>query len=287
MTKADGNGPITRNWLVTGCSAGFGRALAGLLLERGQNVTLTARDPATLTALVEAFPNTGMAVRLDVNSADAITEAVDAAHRRFGAIDVLINNAGAGHLGMVEDAPVDDARALMETNYFGALAMIKAVVPEMVARRAGQIVNIGSVSGRIGLPGIGYYCASKFALAGLSDSLAAELAPLGIQVTLAELGPFETNFARAMTCVPFSEHYDLASLAEEAGNSAWAQGGEPAELGAAALLKAIVDPSPPRRLILGQQALEILDKHDARRQAEARRWLPTSKLEDTDVAAPA
>jgi NAD(P)-dependent dehydrogenase (short-subunit alcohol dehydrogenase family) len=267
-----------RTWLVTGCSTGFGRALAELLLERGERVVATARRPETLADLVAPHGERALALKLDVTRPDQIEAATAAARARFGAIDVLVNNAGGGQIGTVEDAPIENARAMMETNLFGALAMIKAVLPEMRARGSGQIVNIGSVAGQIGFAAIGYYCASKFALAGLTESLAAELAPLGIAVTLAELGPFSTEFASSMTVVPPSPHYDLAALAEAGGNAAWKTGDDP-RAGAAVLLAALADPAPPRRLIIGQQGLDVVKLHDARRRAERERWDVKAKLD--------
>jgi NAD(P)-dependent dehydrogenase (short-subunit alcohol dehydrogenase family) len=267
----------TRTWLVTGCSSGFGRALAQLLLERGEQVVATARDPAAVADLVAACPERGLAVALDVTDPAAVQDAVEAARERFGAIEVLVNNAGYGEMGVVEATPVAVARALMETNFFSVVTLIQAVLPQMRARGAGQIVNIGSVAGQIGFPALGYYCASKFALAGLTESLAAELAPLGIGVTLAELGPFATNFAGAMRFNPVPAGYDLAALAQAAGNADWGAGDDP-RLGAAALLAALDAPAPPVRLILGEPGLKVAALHDARRAEARERWLPTSRL---------
>jgi NAD(P)-dependent dehydrogenase (short-subunit alcohol dehydrogenase family) len=267
-----------RTWLVTGCSTGFGRALAELLLARGEQVVVTARKPEVLDWLVAAHEMRALALGLDVTRAEEVAGAVEAARQRFGTIDVLVNNAGCGQVGTVEDTPIEAARAALETNFLGALAMMKAVLPEMLERRSGQIVNIGSVAGRIGFPALGYYSASKFALSGLSESLAAELSPLGIKVTLAELGPFATDFTRSMAIVPPSPHYDLAALGREAGNSEWGTGNDPRE-GAEALLAALDHPSPPRRLILGQPGLDVVALHEARRREEQECWLGVSRLE--------
>jgi NAD(P)-dependent dehydrogenase (short-subunit alcohol dehydrogenase family) len=267
-----------QTWLITGCSTGFGRALAELLLERGERVVATARKSETLDALVAAHEPRVLALKLDVTRQDDIVSVVATARERFGVIDVLVNNAGYGHLGTVEEAPIEDARAMMETNYFGTLAMIRAVLPEMIARRAGQIVNVGSVAGQVGFPALGYYCASKFALAGLTESLGAEVAPLGIKVTLAELGPFVTEFVGSMSVVPPAPHYDMAALAKIAGNGAWSVGDDP-RAGAAALLAALADPAPPRRLILGQEGLVTVELHDGYRGAERARWMNATKLE--------
>jgi NAD(P)-dependent dehydrogenase (short-subunit alcohol dehydrogenase family) len=273
-----------QTWLITGCSTGFGRALAELLLARGERVVATARRRETLDDLVAAYRERALALRLDITRPEDIAEALAAAQDRFGAIDVLVNNAGYGGLGTIEDAPLDEARALFETNVFGTLAMIRAVLPGMIARRAGRIVNIGSVAGQIGFPALGHYSASKFALAGLTESLAAEVAPLGIAVTLAELGPFATHFTSSMAFVAPSPHYDLAALSIEAGNSEWGAGDDP-RAGAAALLAALAGPAPPRRLILGRAGLDVVALHDVRRQAERERWLRASRLGSAAEAA--
>lgn len=268
-----------RTWFITGCSTGFGRALAELLLERGEQVVATARKPETLDALVAAHGDRVLALRLDITQQDQIDAAVAAAHARFGAIDVLVNNAGYGDMGTVEETPIAVARAMMETNLFGTMAMVRAVVPEMRARHSGQIVNVGSVAGQIGFPALGYYCASKFALAGLSESLANELRLAGVKVTLAELGPFATEFTQTMTFnLPAFPEYDLAALSQHAGNSGWGAG-DPARAGAAALLVALDDPEPPVRLVLGQAGLDVVQLHDARRAAERDKWLPVTRLE--------
>ena len=267
-----------KTWMITGCSTGFGRVMAELLLLRGERVVATARRPEVLDDLVAPHPASALAVKLDITNDGEIAEALASAEARFGAIDVLVNNAGYGGLGTIEDAPIAEARAMFETNVFGTLAMTKAVLPGMVARRAGQIVNIGSVAGQIGFPALGHYSATKFALAGLTESLAAEVAPLGINVTLAELGPFATQFTASMGLVAPSPHYDLPALSVEAGNSQWGAGDDP-RAGAEALIDALAAPNPPRRLILGQPGLDVVALHNARRRAEREAWLGTSRLE--------
>lgn len=263
-----------RNWMITGCSTGFGRALADLLLERGERVIATARRPETLDGLVAAHGDRVLPLRLDITSADDIAAAVAGA----GSIDVLVNNAGYGHMGAVETAPIDDAREMMETNFFGTLALIKAVLPQMIERRAGQIVNIGSVAGQIGFPALAYYSSSKFALAGLTESLGSELEPLGIAVTLAELGPFATEFTASMRFDMPPPHYDMGALTTHAGNSNWGAGDDPRE-GASALLAALADAKPPRRIILGEPGLKVVALHDGYRAEERARWMRRSRLE--------
>jgi NAD(P)-dependent dehydrogenase (short-subunit alcohol dehydrogenase family) len=267
-----------RNWLITGCSTGFGRALVGLLLDRGDRVVATARQPATMDALIASHPERALALKLDVTKPDEIKAAIAAARARFGPIDVLVNNAGYGDMGTVEETSVEVARAIMETNLFGAVNMIRGVVTEMRKRRSGQIVNIGSVANLVGFPALGYYCASKFALAGLTESLAAELGPLGVKVTIAELGPFATEFANKMKFnLPMTPDYDLASLARTAGSADWGPGDDPV-MGAAALLAVLDAPSPPVHFLVGRPGMTTVALHDERRLLERSVWREASEL---------
>lgn len=266
-----------KTWLVTGCSTGFGRAMAKVLLERGDRVAATARRPETLADLVAPHGERALALPLDITDEAQIAAAVAACRKQFGAIDILVNNAGYGEMGTVEETGMEVARRLMETNYFGTLAMIRAVVGEMIGRRSGQIVNVGSVAGQIGFPALGYYCASKFAMAGLTESLAAELRLLGVRVTLAELGPFATDFTASMTFNMPGAHYDMAALTQRAGNAGWSAGDD-AQLGALALLKALDSEDPPVRLLLGGEGLETVELHDERRAEERARWLHLARM---------
>lgn len=266
-----------KTWLVTGCSTGFGRALAKAVLERGDQVVATARRLELVEDLVAPYGERALALRLDITSEANIAATEAAARDRFGAIDVLVNNAGYGELGTVEETGIEVARRLMETNYFGTLTMIRAVLGEMVERRSGQIVNIGSVAGQIGFPALGYYCASKFAMAGLTESLAAELRLLGVRVTLAELGPFATDFTASMTFNMPGPHYDMAAATQRAGNANWSAGAD-SEAGALALLKALDDADPPVRLLLGSEGMETVAIHDARRAEERARWIDLGRM---------
>jgi NAD(P)-dependent dehydrogenase (short-subunit alcohol dehydrogenase family) len=268
----------TKTWLITGCSTGFGRAMGEELLSRGENVVLTARKPEVLDTLVAAFPDHAMALRLDVTQPAEIADALAAARARFSRIDALVNNAGHGLLALVEDGALETARDMMEVHYFGVLELIKAVLPEMRARRSGTIVNVGSVAGQIGFPALSHYCASKFALAALTESLAAEVRALGIKVILAELGPFATDFTGSMQMtMPTTPDYDLAAMSVLAGNSHWSAGENP-RAGARALLAALEDPEPPVRLVLGPEGLEVADLHDGRRRDARDRWRETGML---------
>jgi NAD(P)-dependent dehydrogenase (short-subunit alcohol dehydrogenase family) len=267
-----------KTWLITGCSSGFGRAMAEVLLERGDKVVATARKPETLEGLVAKHGEQVLALKLDVTRPSQIAAALAAAKTRFGQFDGLINNAGHGLLALVEDGAVETARAMMEVHYFAVLETIKAVLPEMRARRSGVIVNVGSVAGQIGFPALSHYSASKFALAGLTESLAAEMRPLGVTVMLAELGPFATDFTGSMQMtMPGSPDYDLAAMSVQAGNSHWGTGEDP-RAGAKALLAALDDPEPPVRLVLGPEGLEVADLHDSRRRASREKWRETGML---------
>ncbi len=182
-------------WFITGCSTGFGRDLARLILDRGWRAVVTARDQARVADLVQGREDRALALDLDVADQVRIPAAVRAAEERFGAIDVLVNNAGYGYQASVEEGEDAEIRAQFDANVFGLFAMIRAVLPGMRARRSGHILNITSVAGFVGFPGSGYYAASKHAVEGLSDSLGREVAPLGIRVTCIEPGPFRTDWA--------------------------------------------------------------------------------------------
>jgi len=180
-------------WLITGCSTGFGRELARILLDRGNKVVVTARKVSAVTDLVSGHEETALALSLDVTRPDDIRAATKAALERFGRIDVLVNNAGFGYLAAVEEGDETDIREMFEANVFGLAAMTRAVLPSMRGRRSGAIVNISSMGGLVSFPGIGYYNASKYAVEGLSEALAQEVEPLGIKVLIVEPGPFRTD----------------------------------------------------------------------------------------------
>ena len=182
-------------WLITGCSTGFGRELAAILIGRGYRVAATARDPAKIADLVRGHGAAALAQKLDVDKPAEVAAAVKAATEKFGRIDVLVNNAGYGYLSAVEEGEDEEIRAMFETNVFGLAAMTRAVLPVMRAQKSGAIVNISSQGGFIGFPGTGYYNATKFAVEGLSEALAKEVASFGIKVLIVEPGPFRTDWA--------------------------------------------------------------------------------------------
>jgi NAD(P)-dependent dehydrogenase (short-subunit alcohol dehydrogenase family) len=244
-------------WLITGCSTGFGRELARAVLGRGGRVVVTARTPEALREF-EGSPQ-ALVARLDVNAPAQVQQAVAQAQGRFGRIDVLVNNAGYGYLAAQEEGDEAEVRAMFETNVFGLIAMTRAVLPGMRARRQGHIVNISSVGGLVGFPGSGYYNATKFAVEGLSDALAKEVAHLGIKVTVVEPGPFRTDWAgRSLrqAKVPIADYAPSSGVRRRAiSDSSGKQAGDPVRA-AEAIVQAVLAPRPPLHLLLGRFAYE-------------------------------
>jgi NAD(P)-dependent dehydrogenase (short-subunit alcohol dehydrogenase family) len=248
-------------WFITGCSTGFGRELAVILLKRGYRVVATARDKAKIADIVAGREKNGLALALDVDKQNQIDAAVKAAEARFGRIDVLVNNAGYGYLAAIEEGEDADIRAMFETNFFGLAAMTRAVLPIMRAQKSGAIVNISSIGGFIGFPGSGYYAATKFAVEGLSEALAAEGAPLGIKVIVVEPGPFRTDWAGRSLKTPKKLIDDYAGTAHarrrliQGRNGS--QPGDPVRA-SEAIIAAVEQEHPPLRLPLGALAYEAM-----------------------------
>ncbi|MCX7168174.1 MAG: oxidoreductase [Rhodocyclales bacterium] len=264
-------------WLITGCSTGFGRELARAMLRRGNSVVVTARNPATLDEF--ASHAAALVAALDVTVPQQIAEVVRQAEARFGRIDVLVNNAGYGYLSALEEGEDDEVRAMFETNVFGLANMTRAVLPGMRARHHGHIVNISSMGGLIGFPGIGYYNATKFAVEGLSEALAKETAPLGIKVTVVEPGPFRTDWAGRSLKVPKAAIADYAKLAgarrAAVQNYSGTQQGDPVR-GAEAIIQAVESPEPPLHLLLGRPAYEMASAKFKEFSAEMEKWRDVS-----------
>ncbi len=242
-------------WFITGCSTGFGRELARLVIGRGWRVVVTARDAARVADLAEAANDRVLALPLDVTDGHQITAAVAAAEDRFGRIDVLVNNAGYGYQASVEEGEEAAIRAQFDANVFGLFALTRAVLPGMRTRRHGHVVNFTSVAGLVGFPGSGYYAASKHAVEGWSDSLAAEVGPLGIAVTCVEPGPFRTDWAgRSLQQTPVAI-VDYAATAgarmETTKGYSGEQPGDPVRAGEA-IIAAVGMDQPPRHLVLGR-----------------------------------
>jgi NAD(P)-dependent dehydrogenase (short-subunit alcohol dehydrogenase family) len=261
-----------RVWLITGCSAGFGRAIAQAALARGDRVVATARRAEALTDLAG---DDVLVVALDVTSRDEIDAAVRAALERFGRIDVLVNNAGYGSIGAVEEIDPGDLRALMDTMFFGAVALTQAVLPHMRAQGSGTIVQISSQGGQLAFAGVGAYCAAKFALEGLSEALAAEVAPLGIRTLIVEPGAFRTGLFRpgaAYESAEMPEYADVvgptrAYVREGDGQ----QPGDPVKA-AEAIVAALAADDPPLRLVLGADAIGNIRRRLESLTTELARW---------------
>ncbi|MDQ0102607.1 NAD(P)-dependent dehydrogenase (short-subunit alcohol dehydrogenase family) [Paenarthrobacter nicotinovorans] len=262
-------------WLITGCSTGLGRALARAVLAKGDNAVVTARDTATLQDLAAEFPTTALAVPLDVTDQSQVEAAVQQAVERFGGVDVLVNNAGYGYRAAIEEGADADVRTLFDTNVFGPVAMIKAVLPGMRTRRSGAIVNISSIGARICPPGSGYYSATKAALEGISGSLQKELAPLGITVTAVEPGGFRTDFAGRSLTQSAEAIDDYAQTAgkrrKENDTVHGTQQGDP-DRAAQVIINAVEASETPGFLLLGEDAAKAFDAVAEAQRAEVDRW---------------
>ncbi|WP_018914150.1 oxidoreductase [Thiomonas sp. FB-6] len=274
-----------RTWFITGASSGFGAAFARHALELGDNVVATARNSDALEELVALEPHRVLAVTLDVTRPGQARQAVEHAVQRFGRIDILVNNAGYGIVGAVEETPEDEWRAQMETNFFGAVAVIQAALPRMREQRAGAIVNISSLGGQVSFAGFGAYSASKFALEGLSEALAQELAPFGIRVLIVEPGAFRTGFAgsSALRNMPEMQAYQdvVGGTRRFAQGMHGTQAGDPMKA-ARAVARALQAPDAPLRLQLGQDAVDAVREHAQRLLRDLGAW--ESVALDTSLA---
>ncbi|MEN3285208.1 MAG: hypothetical protein V7607_6348 [Solirubrobacteraceae bacterium] len=270
---------MTRNttprvWLITGTSSGLGRALAQAALEHGHRVVATARSTDRIAELEREFPDRALAVPLDVTDADQARAAIDAALRAFGRIDVVVNNAGYGALGALEELSDDELRRQFDTNVFGALNVTRAVLPQLRRQRSGHIVQLSSLSGVVPNAGEGAYAGSKSALEGLSESLAKEVAHLGIRVTIVEPGPFRTDFAgrSLQKAAPIDDYAESVGATRDlVAQLDGAQPNDPIR-GAEAIIQAIESPNPPLRLALGEQAIEAIRAKLDERRAELDAW---------------
>ncbi|MFJ4210427.1 oxidoreductase [Paenarthrobacter sp. NPDC089675] len=267
-------------WLITGCSTGLGHALAQAVLAKGDNAVVTARNTDSLQDLATAFPTTALAVALDVTEQSQVDEAVKQAEQRFGGVDVLVNNAGYGYRAAVEEGDDAEVRALFDTNVFGPVALIKAVLPGMRSRRSGAIVNISSIGARICPPGSGYYSATKAALEGISGSLQKELAPLGISVTAVEPGAFRTDFAgRSLTqsAQAIDDYAETAGKRRKENDTVHGtQQGDP-DKAAQVIISAVESPETPAFLLLGADAVYAYNAVEEAMRADVERWREQSE----------
>ena len=271
-------------WLITGCSQGLGRALAEQALAAGYRVVLTGRRTGDFAELVDAHSDTAVAIELDVTDPVQISAAVAAGEQRFGAIDVLVNNAGYGYLAAIEEGNDADVRALFETDLFAPINIIKAVLPGMRARRSGHIVNISSIGGLVTYPGVGYYNMVKAGVEMMSDALAKEVAPLGIGVTVVAPGAFRTNFRGPGSLKQSATVIDAYADTVGKARTGTAEGhgkqpGDPVK-GSQAIITAVAAKEPPVHLMIGGDALDQLRKKldDMRRETDA--WEAVTRSTD-------
>ncbi|MCB1887708.1 MAG: SDR family NAD(P)-dependent oxidoreductase [Rhodocyclaceae bacterium] len=249
---------MSKVFLITGASRGFGRHWAESALRAGHRVLATARQPESLAALVEAFGDAVLPVALDVTDRAACFAVAEQAASHFGRIDVLISNAGYGHFGFVEEITEAEARSQIETNLFGSLWIVQAVLPTMRAQQSGHIIQVSSIGGVIAFPNLGIYHASKWAVEGLCESLSQEVADFGIHVTLLEPGPFTTDWsqASAVRSAPLVD-YDAVRAGFKARTQQFDRG-NPAATGDAILQLVAMD-EPPLRLMLGRMAWQVIE----------------------------
>jgi NAD(P)-dependent dehydrogenase (short-subunit alcohol dehydrogenase family) len=270
-------------FLITGVSSGLGKAFAEGALAAGHRVIGTVRTGEAVSAFSALAPGRAHAAVIDVTDFDAIPGVVTKAEREVGPVDVLVNNAGYGHEGILEESPLEDMQRQFGANVFGAVAMIKAVLPGMRARRSGRIVNVTSMGGFITMPGIAYYCGSKFALEGISEALGKEVKSFGIHVTALAPGQFRTDWAgRSMARAERSiADYDAVMDPIRAARQAKSgkQPGDPAKA-AQALLKLVESDAPPARLYLGADALKLVEDKIETMKAEIAMWEDVSRSTD-------
>ena len=250
---------MNKVWLITGCSTGFGRELAKEVLAVGYNAVVTARNPADIMDIIEDYPETAMAVKLDVTVSAEIKAAVSSTLEKFGRINVLVNNAGIGYFAAVEESEDEQVRRMFEINFFGLAKMIQEVLPVMRHQRSGHILNISSIGGLRSFPAVGFYNATKYAVDGLSEALAKETAPLGIKVTIIAPSGFRTDWAGRSA---EDSRIKIADYADTAGKNtgdiraiSGNQPGDPARA-AKAIIKVVEAEHPPMRLLLGAAALK-------------------------------
>ncbi|QWT21497.1 oxidoreductase [Bacillus sp. NP157] len=270
-------------WFITGCSTGFGRELAQQALQRGDRVVLTARKPEQVRDIAEAYPETALALALDVTDEQAIRKAVADAEARFGQVDVLVNNAGYGYFSAIEEGEPEEIRRQFETNVFGLISLTQRVLPGMRKRRSGHVVNVSSIGGLLAFPATGYYHATKWAVEGFSESLSKEVGPLGIKVTIVEPGRFRTDWAgrSVIESKTVIDDYDATAgvRRRQAKEYTGTQPGDPAR-GAAAIIKAVDAPEPPLRLLLGSDAYQFASERLVELKANFEAWKDLSTSTD-------
>lgn len=274
---------MNKVWFITGCSTGFGRHLAQEVLSTGGKVAVTARNTADVQDLISTYPDTAVAITLDVTKPEQVKAAVQQAMNAFQRIDVLVNNAGIGYFGAIEESEEEEVRRMFEINFFGLASVTKEVLPILRAQRSGHIVNISSVGGMVAFPGVGFYNATKFAVTGYSEALAKEVAPLGIKVTVVAPSGFRTDWAGrsanntniVIDDYATTAHTNQNTIRGYSGN----QPGDPVRA-AQAIVKAVEAATPPVRLMLGAGALKGIRNKIAELQLDIDTWEETTVWAD-------
>jgi NAD(P)-dependent dehydrogenase (short-subunit alcohol dehydrogenase family) len=268
-----------KTWFITGTSRGFGREWTAAALERGDRVAATARDPSTLDQLRDAHVDALLPMALDVTDRAAVFESVRRAHERFGRLDIVVNNAGYGQFGMVEELSEQEARDQIETNLFGALWVTQAALPFLREQGSGHFLQVSSIGGISAFPGIGMYHASKWALEGLSQALAQEVKDFGIHVTLIEPGGFSTDWggSSAKHAEPHDAYGDVHDAVQRRRQAAGSSAGDPAA-SAQAVMRIVDAEHPPLRVFFGSAPLGIAEQDYEGRLSTWREWQPVADL---------
>ncbi|WP_428342419.1 SDR family oxidoreductase [Mycobacterium sp.] len=266
-------------WFITGTSRGFGREWAIAALERGDKVAATARDTASLDDLVAKYDDAILPLKLDVTDRAADFAAVKQAHDHFGRLDIVVNNAGYGQFGFIEELSEADARDQIETNVFGALWVTQAALPYLRAQGSGHIIQVSSIGGITAFPNVGIYHASKWALEGFSQSLAQEVAPFGVHVTLIEPAGFSTDWSgsSSRTAEQLPDYAELHAENERVRKTRWAAPGDPTA-SAAAVLKVVDADEPPLRVFFGDAPLGLAKADYEQRLRTWEQWQPVAEL---------
>jgi len=263
-----------KTWFITGASSGFGKELAQLALGRGDKVIATFRKQEQLEAFLQIDPENASAYLLDVSDIENVNTVVKEVISKYERIDVIVNSAGYGFVGVVEETSIEDAQKVMNTNFYGTLAVTKAFLPFLRKQRAGHILQISSSAGFVGVPSVGIYAASKFAVEGFTESLAAEMKEFGVKVTIVEPGAFRTEFMKGIGAAENAvEEYsssvvNMKSLFESSHGH---QDGDPVK-GAAAIINMVESTDPPLRLVLGQDSFDIIQQKLVQVKEELDLW---------------
>lgn len=277
---------MTKIWFITGSSRGLGRSLTEAALAAGDKVAATARNPEQLKELTEKYPGQVLPLKLDVTSHEQIVTAIENTISKFGRIDVLVNNAGFGIIGAAEGYTEEQVLSQLDTNLYAPIAITRAVLPHMRQQRSGRILQISSIGGRVGNPGLTIYQAAKFGLGGFTEALAKEVKPLGIYVTSVEPGGFRTDWlATAVNFAPEVEGYEQTVGARKAlfTSEQFIPMGDP-DKAAKAMLQLVESPEPPVHLVLGGEAIGMIKQANILRDQEMEKWLPVSLSTNADDA---